>query len=662
MKRNLQRKSGLVLIATCFIMMFSCKKTFDLQPLSEVSITNNYRTVVDANAAVFGVYAQFLQIAEQYEVLNELRGDLMDITPNADKYLQAISHHTVKASDANPWANPRPFYKVILSCNDVLYNLNIMLAQNKISVADYNYRYSDIGALRSFLYLQLGIHWGSVPYVTDPLSNIDDLKDPSKFQRVDFPTLLNNLIAFTANLPWLEPYPSVIALINGSTTTTPPTPATIDGFNFTHYFINKRCVLADLYLWRAGYGTQLTDYQAAATQYRAVVEATLVPTGNPLADLIVQYSGDLVNFNDFSVDYNRYRAEDINSLVSSNTQGWRSMFARPMYPTYDTRLDAIWIWQMNFPNNTTPVDPFVDLFSSQGGRYLVQPSQQAIDVWNQQIQNGNGANFATTFWSDARMRLTFADPTGNYSSFNNQNEIMKNLYIYQDATVAQSNKYGRWFLYRDATLQLRFAECANRDPINPSNTPGGYGRLAYALMNNGVNAAFNVYNYSLTPAPVTDCTTGITYNYPATTALATVPNGDVTNTEQTFFCAPYNIDARNGATPNYRNGWYQGEGIRGRANLTAYPIPASFTNPATVQTQEDQLLSEAGMELAYEGVRWADLLRISIRRNTLNGGNSGFTTVLANLVGAKLTKDGYSGAAAAQAKLAGGDVYLPFNW
>jgi len=614
--------------------LFSCKKAFDIKPKSEIDISDNYRNVTDANAAVLGVYGKLMNLAGQYIVLNELRADLMDVTPNADKYLQEISQHHVTVG--NPWADPRPFYAVILNCNDVIYNLNLMLAANRISVADYNYRYSDMVALRCWVYLQLGIHFGTVPYVTDPLSNINDLKDQSKFPRLGFQALLNNLVTVTATLPWLEPYPNVITLINGSTTTNPATPATIGGFNFTHNFIDKHLLLADLYLWQAAYNHP-ENYTLAAGQYRKVIDylpaSPLIPTGS-------QIGGN----NDFAIDYIRYREQDINQLVSTSTQGWRSMFSRPVYPTYDAGLDKEWVWQMFFPQNNAPADPFVDLFSQQGGRYLVQPSQTAINNWNAQVQvEGNGTsgnvNFVTSFYSDARMRLTFSDPTGNYNTFNNQNVIVKNLYVYQDPTISQSNKYGRWFLYRAAAFNLRYAECANRD---------GFGQLAYAILNSGLNTVFNPYNYSITN-PIQ------TGNGPALPPLSAVqatglPVVDVTNIQQTFYPAPYDIDARSGQTPFYRNGWYLAAGIRGRANLKSYDT-SYWTR---MQDQEDLLILESGLELAYEGYRWPDLLRIAIRRND--------PSFLANKIGDKLSKDNYGGAAAAQSKLLSGNYYLPFNW
>ena len=134
----------------------------------------------DADAAVVGIYGKFMGLADRYVILNELRGDLLDYTVNADEALRQISTHTVAAG--NPYASPKPFYEVIINCNDVLENFQVMAKDKKMTEAEFNQRYADIGALRSFLYLQLGIHFGEVPYVTSSLKNIDDVKNTAIFR------------------------------------------------------------------------------------------------------------------------------------------------------------------------------------------------------------------------------------------------------------------------------------------------------------------------------------------------------------------------------------------------------------------------------------------------------------------------------------------------
>jgi hypothetical protein len=66
------------------------------------------------------------------------------------------------------------------------------------------------------------------------------------------------------------------------------------------------------------------------------------------------------------------------------------------------------------------------------------------------------------------------------------------------------------------------------------------------------------------------------------------------------------------------------------------------------------LVDEGALELAYEGQRWSDLLRIAIRRDQ--------PSYIASKVGNKLRKDGSGYAGSAEAKLGAGEYYLPFKW
>jgi hypothetical protein len=71
-------------IALVTIFSTGCKKVFDFEPTNSVDASQMYRNVTDADAAVMGIYGQVMRLAKNYVLLNELRGDLMDITPNSD--------------------------------------------------------------------------------------------------------------------------------------------------------------------------------------------------------------------------------------------------------------------------------------------------------------------------------------------------------------------------------------------------------------------------------------------------------------------------------------------------------------------------------------------------------------------------------------------------
>jgi tetratricopeptide (TPR) repeat protein len=578
-------------MALMLLAASSCKKMFDVKPVSEVDQSEAYRNVYDADAAIIGIYGKVMNLGKQYMLWNELRGDLMDITTNSDEYLRQISEQAV--TNDNPYTNPQSFYDVIINCNDALANFKIMLQQNKLKAEEYNQRYSDIGSLRSWLYLQLGIHFGNIPYVTNPLTQVSDLHDPQKFPMVPLNQLIDSLVKFTEALPFLENYPTGTNL-----------QTTVDGYPTSKFFINKNILLGDLYLWQG-------QYDKAAERFKKVMDIN-GPVGN--SELWYnQYR--ISSFGNAAITYTR--PQDFSSLVYTN--GWRYLFERPFT---DNEFNWEMIWVLPYDKNFAPVNPFIDLFSINGGSYLVRPSQEAMDKWNSQMQvytftAGTGTApvvFADNFPFDSRGVFS-------YTMINGQPVIMKYLYNYLGAGNLPTNaltKQGKWFLARAATLHLHFAEAANR---------AGKHRVAYALVNRGIG-----YTYD---------------NVPGGT------NGrDVTNIQQTFLPYPYNFDARVGDAPPYRNTWYRNQGIRGRANLKVVTLPTTDS----VTNVEDMIMNENALELAYEGERWPDLLRVAIRRND--------PAFLADKIYDKLRKSGLSAGAASQAraKLLAKDWFLPFKW
>ncbi len=605
---KLNKNKLLFLLAAVCLLNTTCKKVFDLEPKNLVDQSLMYRNVNDADAAVIGVYGKVMQLAKQYMLLNELRGDLMDITFNSDQSMKDLSEH--KSNADNPYINPRPFYSVIINCNDVLKIFQIMRQTNKMKEDEFNQRYSDIASIRSWLYLQLGIHYGTIPYVTDPLVQVADLQDASKFPKLALLPLIDTLVAFTESLPFTNDYPSGITL-----------QTVVDGYSTSKFFINKNMLLGDLYLWKG-------QYDKAADRFKRVMEIN-GPSG--VGELFYnQYR--ISSFNEAGINYSR--ALDATSLVY--TPGWRFLFERGQ----DNAFNWEWIWVLPFDKNFEPQNPFVDLFSNSGGSYLVKPSAQAISYWNSQKQlytftggtSTAGAVYRENFPYDARGQFT-------YKMINGQPVIMKYLYNYlgtNDLPINPLSRQGKWFLSRAATLHLHYAEAANR---------AGKHKVAYSLVNRGIKDTYD-------PIP------------------GAAQTRDATLIHQTFEPYPYDFDARLGDAPPFRNTWYRGQGIRGRAALFAVPIdsalyydmsssvsPRPLTNAtALTNFQEDMILQESALELAYEGQRWPDLLRMAIRRND--------PSILADKVYNKLLKSDISAgaAAAARAKLLAKDWFLPFKF
>ncbi|MEO8239349.1 MAG: RagB/SusD family nutrient uptake outer membrane protein [Flavobacterium sp.] len=572
------KKSTIIWVMTLLFSLSSCSDYLDVQPEDKLIEEQMYRNLYDADAAVIGVYGKFMALAEKNVILNEMRADLMTTTRNSSPFLKEISEHNVSAN--NPYANPKDFYVVIQNCNNVLKNFDVMLKEKRFTQEQYDQRYSDIGAIRSWVYLQLGIHYGSVPYITEPIETIEDVKNISKYPKLPFNQLLDQLVLFTENLPYKKLYETTSSLM-----------INIDGYNTDKFFINKECLLGDLQLWKG-------NYNAAAAHYKNVMEtATNSASDTDRFNMYRVKFAEVISHDDLAVGYRRDFTEDATSLINSNTQGWRSIFARDRDVLWNTE----WIWSLPFENNFAPKNPFIALFSNKNGDYLVKPSQSAIDLWNNQTQNNN-------IPYDAR------GPKFTYNIVNGDPVIMK--YLYSSEAVASTgipNTKGQWFLYRAAKLHLRYAEASNRDNQQ---------KVAYAILNYGINDTFTI-----TPEPT-----------------------DVTNIQQTKLSFPYDFDARMGDYPFFRGNWHRGAGIRGRAYTKAVGAIGD-----DMITTENHIIDEDALELAYEGNRWEDLVRVALRRND--------PSFLADKVYEKLSKEGNGKASEVRSKLMNvNNWYLPFVW
>jgi hypothetical protein len=576
MKMNLNKKiASLLVLGIVVTGSWSCKKMLDVPIESNLDGANAYKNTSDADAAVIGIYGQFQELQKLYILQNELRGDLVDVTANATSELKELSSHT--ATKTNQYIDPRPYYKVIVSCNDVLKNFKIMLAERRMSVDDYNKHYADIGALRSFIYLQLGIQYGSVPYITEAFETVDDLKNLSNYPKISFDQLIGNLIVFTESLPYKEVY----AYPAGS-----PLLVTIDGSYTQKFFISKPFLLGDLYLWQG-------NYIKAAENYSKCMKAE----DNNANDnfrfnfyKINNFAGD--TYTGLAVQYAR-GAQDPSSLVNTPDAGWRSIFG---LPNTINSWSTEWFWALPYNVAFKPVNPMIDLCLPTKS-YQIKPSQAAKDQWGSQITNGGVPR-------DARGVLSYTPSVAG------------------DYITKLTDNGGKWGIYRTALLHLRFSEAANRD---------GQTKLGWAFLNIGLNRTYYVGTFTagaMAPATEAELNTMIT-PYPKE--------------------SPYYFDARK--NDNNSGTWYRSVGIRGRAGVTALDVALQ----TDIVGLENKLIDEAALELAFEGNRWPDLVRVARRQN-----NPAF---LADRIYQKLLKAGNPNASAARAKLMDpANWYLPFDW
>lgn len=622
-----------LLFGGCLISIVSCRKSFEKLPQDTLDVTNAYQNVYDANAAVLGIYGKFMSLADRYIILNELRADLVSPSRNGqnDINLEQLNEHT-ETTD-NPWVDPKPWYNLILSMNDAMYHFNDMYKTGRLNSADYQERYSDIGALRCWVYLQLGIQYGDqVRYITDPLANISDLKDDTKYPAIKFKDLITKLTSFMDDSSRVLTHYSASNPITGSTSSSLYN-ISIDGQNTNIFFISKYVIKGDLYLWAGAFDGTTDSYHKAALAYKQLIDAyenanldggvrqyEMYKVSAQTAPLGAYSTGGLSISYQFPTGNPTDTSKAGYLLYDQNTAGWRQIFADGAPSTtagLSTNESCEIIWQMPYLSGFVPVDPLIDLFSNRGGKYLLKPSQEMMDLWNNpvaypDVYQTNG------FAYDARGKIAVKNLDGD-------NVIMKDLYYYLNGTTLQPinslNKVGRWTIMRAGSMLNRFAEAALNDNQLSIDKQS---QIAYALLNRGMS-----------------------------TVLRPVGDPDSRNSIVNYGDA-YMFDARNGGPVNYLGNWYREQGTRSRALLKPYSS-ALWQSPSAANKLilEDNIIREAARETSFEGYRWGDLLRMSIHRND--------PSFIANAVHNKLLKDNDPHAEDAYQKLLQGKYYLPFK-
>mgnify|MGYP001476172829 CR=1 FL=1 len=629
-----------ILSALLMLSLSACDDLLNVNAEDVVEESESYQNVYDADNSIWGLYGKFALLAENVVVLNEVRADLMDVTPNASNDLVALNNHT--ATEENKYCDPRPFYEVILNANDILANFDKMKAENRMSANDYGPRYSDVMAIRSWTYLQLGIQFGNVPYITNPLTKIEDLSNPALYTVKSLNDLIVQLIADMKSAPTLEE--NNLSSFYGKTIQN-----NSKSFFLNMQFINKHLLMGDLYLWNDQYVNAATEYKA----YMDYADANSSKTN--IKNKVSGWVWNGTNEPRFQVCYQRYKDQDVTSFRNM----WKEIFFRGSTDAGNSGtigLQDEMIWMMSFSGSATSVSPFVRLFANTGvGEYQLKPSAYAIDsLWETQVQQSNGFVF---------------DGRGRESSFdviNGQAVVLKYLYDYYNIYSTDGNKTihlnynafsnpyskpGKWFLYRAALLHLRYAEAANR---------AGYPRLAYALLNNGVKTNFD---WQQSNGAYRVDKVGVQYSsYPPPTPPvgATQAEIDAINaTPAKPYPAPFYLDARQNDAPYtyLRSPWRDNAGIRNRAFLLNNPTPAYVHDGIgndhndSIQWIENDLIREAALECGLEGQRWSDLLRVSRRK--VNAGEATSVVELMN----NAIKPKYNG----EIKITESNLFLPMK-
>jgi len=128
-------------------------------------------------SVAMGMYGLQQKLVEQLLILGELRGDLLKITPNSDPDMVEI--YNFQISKENKYADPSNFFKLIAASNNFIR----LLQRERPEVLDkskqpnnYDRLYGEALCMRAWAYFNAARIYGKVPFIHESLVTIDEIE------------------------------------------------------------------------------------------------------------------------------------------------------------------------------------------------------------------------------------------------------------------------------------------------------------------------------------------------------------------------------------------------------------------------------------------------------------------------------------------------------
>jgi len=573
-----------LIIVTMFIfsILISCEKFFD--PDQEIGIEEKeiFKEWYEYRSAGMGLYGLQQKLVEQLMVLGELRGDLITVTNNADADLIEVNEFRI--SKKNKYASPKNFFKLISACNNLIKILEEKrpeVTDPKSPVTNYDRLYGEALCMRAWAYFNAVRIYGKVPFIPESLVTIDEIENfvNSSGTYVDSIYIKYSLDGYyndtIKNFPvTLEKKYYDINLIVDHFTNELEKKVKAVGVN---YALNNNDVTWEVTTWNT-----YAYYALLGQMYLTI--------------------GDLAKaamyFKKIIDDNSEDRYELDNTFAYSN---WQNIFRNVNNKEH---IYVIWFDKGNYQNNDLQKFFYPEIGPN---KYMLKPTRQAVmkweTVWRGQVMNENLNNPALS-------RMIYpGDPGDYYRGYGIS-------YVYLKGKEPFENIYYMLDLKKQG------------DIFSAENMIAGYDTVAwkYSIKNNGDPFIHDPF-YIIYRAASIHLYLAEIFTY----WIHKRPDGNIgTNTMNAVYLLNngkyYTIAANRSQL-----------GVRGRVGLGSDNDAIRFSNiiyyhdPFTneiigykdigqnmLEKQryfEEQILEERARELAFEGERFYDLMRVAKRRN-----------------------------------------------
>ena len=552
----------------------------------------------DSMFYTLGILKGLQQVADQYVLQGEMRGDLTATNEYTETDLRRLADFSADATCK--YDSAYLYYRIINNCNYYLAHRDttLLTGSRKVAIPEY----AEALAVRAWAYLQLCKNYGTVPFYTDPLVSIGDANSVTEQKDLQgiCDALVPELLKYSGTP--VPTYGNISAGVLNSSDSDNPVEKTVSS---RYAMIPVDVVLGDLFL-------ETHQYERAARSYFnflrnnqwQVRQAYILPM-----NYIDQLGDRLPTSLTFTIGSNSFSWTSIFSTTSTNDIVTYIPLAANRLRGVVTDLPRIFGY--DFYSTTSGG-------ASSDARYLLERQVDASPSYVA-LSDRQEYYYTPAGQTDAQTEVRIAE-IGDMRRLASMHQVTTAATAAQAAqTYAVLTKFSSANIpiYRTATVYLRLAEALNRM---------GYPDAAFAILKDGINEDLTAY---VIQGDSTDLAVPGRYIKPATYQMLRTTIPFLSDENKESFAQNWGIHSRGTYYTQGAFSPYQLDSIVAKKfdelNAQFSILNTQFSKQDTINAVEDIICDEMALELAFEGNRFGDLTRMARHKNQagLNGSDFG---------------------------------------
>ena len=531
----------------------SCEDFFEQE--SDHVMFDDQHSLNDATDTIYsvtGIMKKLQNLADRTILLGEARGDLTDVTDATSADLRNVALFNI--TDDNKYNQPRDYYAVINNCNYFLAHADSVL-HNSRNDTIFKREIAAVKCFRAWTYLQLAMNYGQVPFITEPIMTKEQAEQLENGTTRDMQYIcdwLINDLTPVAEDRYLQ--------LNGEH----PYYGDI-GYktNSTLFYFPVRILLGELNLWAGHYKKAAEWYYRYISQRNG--DNSTYPTGIDRIEWAnANWTGIVSTLSSVYTETYASQGELITMIPGDSIPYNGNYFElRNVFNSFDPVTNE---WH---EVSLTPSKSLMTLSAAQtfcvyqDGDTIYAPQDVGFDDYQQ---------------GDLRFYATYNE---GHSYYNNQRVTTQTIAKYRTRNT---------HIWRRQMIWLHLAEALNH---------AGYPRFAYQILARGLSN--KVIRSEVIPYYTADSTWIKSFDFPDTRYIARSTTATT-------------------GTPNMQGLHSRGSGLSYISKYYAMPDDTTITDSlARIDYQKDlvdvMIADEGALEIAFEGLRFYDLMRMALYRN-----------------------------------------------